>query len=40
MDDYKARRKNVDAEYARMIAIKKSDGKASVVLPVISKLEA
>lgn len=40
MDDYKARGKNVDAEYARMIATKKkSGGKASVVLTAISKPE-
>lgn len=39
MDDYKTRGKNVDAEYARMIAAKKkSKGKAPVVVqPVIPK---
>lgn len=41
MDDYKTRGKNVDAEYAKIIADKKkSKGKASVVVqPVIPKPE-
>ena len=41
MDDYKTRGKNVDAEYAKMIADKKkSKGKAPVVVqPVIPKPE-
>lgn len=40
MDDYKARGKNVDAEYAKMVEAKKKGGsKAPVVLPAISKPE-
>lgn len=41
MEDYKTRGKNVDVEYAKMVADKKkSKGKARVVVrPVIPKLE-
>ena len=41
MEDYKARGKNVDAEYAKMMADKKKNkGKAPVAIkPVISKPE-
>lgn len=40
MDDYKARGKNVDAEYMRMIAAKKKNGSRSpVIAPVIPKPE-
>ena len=40
MDDYKARGKNVDAEYMRMIAAKKKNGSRSPVIgPVIPKPE-
>ena len=40
MDDYKARGKNVDAEYMRMIAAKKKSGsKAHIIAPVPSKPE-
>lgn len=41
MDDYKVRGKNIDAEYAKLIAAKKKSGrKASApVVPVISKPE-
>lgn len=40
MDDYKARGKNVDAEYMRMIAVKKKSGsKTPVIAPVIPKPE-
>ena len=40
MDDYKARGKNVDAEYAKMLAAKKKKGpKAPVIAPVIPKIE-
>lgn len=41
MDDYRSRGKNVDAEYAKMVSVrKKSRGKAPVIAPVIPKLEA
>lgn len=41
MDDYISRGKNVDAEYARMVAAKKkSGGKASsIIIPVVPKQE-
>ena len=40
MEDYKARGKNVDAEYMRMIAAKKKNGSRSpVIAPVIPKPE-
>lgn len=40
MDDYLARGKNVDAEYAKVLAAKKKGGKASsYVAPVVSKSE-
>lgn len=41
MDDYKTRGKNVDAEYAKIMASKKKSGGKSLasVLPVIPKTE-
>lgn len=38
MDDYRSRGNNVDAEYTKMVSVrKKSRGKAPVVVPVIPK---